>query len=294
MASNDLVDILIEILSEAYTPGKQIWIRPRVKAQPEKPIQQGAIKDFVKKAINNSIDHRWLLNINYEGDAENVPGRRWVEPYVWGNHVRTQNDVLRAWQYQGTSAKTKGIDKGWKMFRLDRITNTAPLTTKTFDRARPGYNPDDKHMSGIKNKVEFPGGDSGANDQAPPAPEPNNPAPAGTAPTKPEPPAAPGVQPKKVKPVAPTNQPSAPVPKSGLGKEPKPNPGQKIRTPLTPGEPKAKPNLKAAPNKKAPVKKVINKPVNKKVVKKQKRLREDQHLESILFNLLNELRDGQN
>lgn len=118
-----LSDILLETLLEA---------KERIKRH--KGRKQGPISAVVKEALTNSIEHRWLLNIYYEGDKENAPGRRWIEPYVWGVHIKSQNDVLRAWQYRG---KTTSIQPGWKMFRLDRISSTAPLTTKTFDKPRP-------------------------------------------------------------------------------------------------------------------------------------------------------------
>src|ERR1700749_4173632 len=112
-----LIDILKQVLNEAKVN--------RFKAHKQR--NEGPIRSNVKDALKNSIRHRWLLNIYYEGDKENAPGRRWIEPYVWGLHVKSGNNVLRAWQYKG---KTTTIQPGWKMFRLDRIRNTAPLTTK--------------------------------------------------------------------------------------------------------------------------------------------------------------------
>ena len=148
---------LIEILKEVLTEIK--YKSPRR----DRDRIQGPISPTVRDAINNSIDNRWPLNIYYMGDEENAPGRRWVEPYVWGVHKLTQNDVLRAWQFRGQSAATSTysvstpmpIPGGWRLFRLDRISNTAPLTSKTFDKPRAKYNPDDKQMSGIKNRVDF-------------------------------------------------------------------------------------------------------------------------------------------
>lgn len=142
--SEQLVPILIDFLNEKVASTKNY-----------KDRKEGPIFPQTKEAIKNCIEHRWLLNMYYEGDSENAPGRRWVEPYVWGNSKHTQNELLRVWQYRGT---TTSIARGWKTFRLDRIRNTAPLTSKTFDRPRPKYNPNgDKLMSGVKMQVEFPG-----------------------------------------------------------------------------------------------------------------------------------------
>jgi hypothetical protein len=150
-----LLPILRELITEA---------QPRASGKKEGPIRSN-----VKIAIKNSIEHRWLLNINYEGDAENDPGYRWVEPCVWGNSKYTGNELLRAWQYRGTTVGSSGYSKthprGWRTFRLDRIAGTAPLTSHTFDKPRPDYNPDgDKLMSGVKMQVQFPGKNNNPDD----------------------------------------------------------------------------------------------------------------------------------
>lgn len=129
-----LSDVLMEILLEA------------------KDRKQGHIRPQVKEAIKNCIENRWLLQFYYEGDKETAPGSRYAEVYLWGDRKGTGTEQIRAWQYAG---KTTSWNPGWATFRLDRIKNTAPITTKTFDKPRPLYNPDDKHMSGIKMRVSF-------------------------------------------------------------------------------------------------------------------------------------------
>jgi hypothetical protein len=98
---------------------------------------QGPILPNTKIAIRNAIANRWLLRVSYEGDNQNAPGSRYVEPYVWGLSRYTGNDLLRVYQYAGD---TTTIMEGWKTFRLDRIRATNPLTTKKFNKARPLYN----------------------------------------------------------------------------------------------------------------------------------------------------------
>ena len=165
--SGQLVSILKELLSE--------W-GYRSKAPKEGPIRAN-----VKIAIKNAIENRWLLNIYYEGDQENQPGYRWIEPYVWGNNVYSGNEVLRAWQYKEyngristtvpSSTYSKNYPDGWRMFRLDRIKSTAPLTNAHFDVPRDKYHEHDKLMSGIKMAVNF----GKNNPQEPPEDEPVDP-----------------------------------------------------------------------------------------------------------------------
>lgn len=117
-----------------------------------KDRKEGPILANTEIAIVNSIKNRWLLNIFYEGDEENSPGRRWIEPYCYGLNKFTGNHVLRAWQYQGTT--TTEIP-GWKLFRADRCRGTAPLTSKRFNKPRILYNPNDEDMSSIIIAAEF-------------------------------------------------------------------------------------------------------------------------------------------
>lgn len=144
-----LTDILRDILIEAKPP--------KVKAHKDR--KEGPIRPQTKEAILNSIKHKWLLNIYYEGDQENRPGYRWLEPYVWGLYEKTNNNILRAYQYRGQTL-TPENHPGWRMFRLDRISGTAPLTSAYFSKPRPLYNPDDKHMSKIIARVDFGAGEN--------------------------------------------------------------------------------------------------------------------------------------
>lgn len=155
-----LIDILREVLLEV----KAKYPSTSHRGRNERPI-----KSSVKEAIKNCIENRWLLQFYYIGDKEQAPGSRYVEPYLWGIRKGTQTEQLRAWQYRG---KTTTYNPGWATFRLDRITNTAPITSKTFDKPRPLYNPDDKHMSGIKMRVDFDNNHGNSNKTVPKKPTP--------------------------------------------------------------------------------------------------------------------------
>lgn len=138
-----LIDLLRETLLEA-----------KAKIKLHKSSKEGPIRPATKEALKNSIENRWLLNIYYEGDEENSPGYRWIEPFVWGIHHTSGNNVLRAWQYRGQTLTPDNFPY-WRMFRLDRIRSTAPLTNAVFNKPRPEYNPDDKQMSKIIERVNF-------------------------------------------------------------------------------------------------------------------------------------------
>ena len=161
-----LTDILKDIILEA-TPRK--YPSTAHRGRDEKPI-----KPFVKEAIKNCIENRWLLSFYYIGDAEQQPGNRVAEVYLWGIRKETHTEQIRAWQLRG---KTTTYNPGWATFRMDRITNTAPMTSKTFDHPRPLYNPHDKHMSKVIMSVQFPG--QGAQPTAKPS-RPNDTGPART------------------------------------------------------------------------------------------------------------------
>lgn len=137
-----LQDLLRELL--------EAKIKPKLHKEPK----EGPIRPATKEAITNSIKNRWLINIYYEGDKENVAGYRWIEPYVWGIHHTSGNNVLRAWQYKGQTLTPENFPY-WRLFRMDRIRSTAPLTNTAFNKPRPEYNPDDKQMSKIIERVDF-------------------------------------------------------------------------------------------------------------------------------------------
>jgi len=145
-----LTELLKDILIEADSK----------KPKQHKGRKEGPIRPNVKEAIKNSIENHWPIFIEYEGDEETAPGARWVEPYVWGLRINTENNILRAYQYKGQSVHQN--DPPWKTFRLDRISKTAPLTSATFSKPRSLYNPNgDKHMTKIFIQAKF-GGDGGA------------------------------------------------------------------------------------------------------------------------------------
>lgn len=116
--------------------------------------------------ILKSLQGRKIVNFWYDDpdDPEEVtPGYREVEPYVYGKHYKSGNDVLRGWLIRGTS-KTGEIDPsvkpGWRLFRIDRMNNWQERKDefKPYIDGRPAhdkYNPDDKHMTGKKSTIYY-------------------------------------------------------------------------------------------------------------------------------------------
>lgn len=96
------------------------------------------------KTINQAIKSRSVITFYYKG------GARKVEPFLTGVHRDTGNDTLRAWFISGVSKS--GQYNTWKMYTIDQMSNIQ-ITTESFSGTRPGYNPDDDHMSTVYSHV---------------------------------------------------------------------------------------------------------------------------------------------
>lgn len=86
--------------------------------------------------IASAIESRKILSFNYEG------GQRFVEPYCYGRNHKG-NELLRAYQIRGFSRSD--TPTGWKLFRVDKISNLKADNT-AFGGLRPRYNPNDSAM----------------------------------------------------------------------------------------------------------------------------------------------------
>jgi predicted DNA-binding transcriptional regulator YafY len=80
-----------------------------------------------------AIRERRLLSLGY--------GRtlRVVQPHVYGDD-HAGDRLLSAYQVSGESAS--GASRGWKSFRMDRVTSVE-LTDESFHHARPEFQRDD-------------------------------------------------------------------------------------------------------------------------------------------------------
>ena len=66
--------------------------------------------------------------------------------------------MLRAWERECASYTAQKGEQplpGWRLFRYDRIGGFNADPTKSFDEARPQYNPNDKGMTEIKLCAKF-------------------------------------------------------------------------------------------------------------------------------------------
>lgn len=89
--------------------------------------------------ICNAIRDRKIIRFSYSGGFRNV------EPFCHGIST-VGNDVLRGWQIGGYSES--GKPQGWKLFRMDAISNLT-ITDEAFEGRRPRYNPNDSAMTTI-------------------------------------------------------------------------------------------------------------------------------------------------
>ncbi len=86
-----------------------------------------------------AIRERRIVRFYYDG------GTRDVEPHCHGCS-KDENDLLRGYQTSGHSTSSESV--GWKMFRLDRVSDLT-LTTARFAAPRPDYDPLDNRMATI-------------------------------------------------------------------------------------------------------------------------------------------------
>lgn len=126
----NLYNILKNILSESITP----------------------------KDVNDAIDNKIQVIINYSDEKNRAPKKRLIEPYAFGVS-KGGNSVVRAYQYDGDTFRGK---PKWKLFRLDRITSWEP--TEQHFNAQPNergwdaekYNEKgDLSMQTVLNQVKF-------------------------------------------------------------------------------------------------------------------------------------------
>jgi hypothetical protein len=130
-------------------------------------VQELILETVNRDLITKSLENRKIVNFWYDDPddpKEVMPGYREVEPYVYGKHNKTGNDVIRGWLIRGTS-KTGEIDPsvkpGWRLFRVDRMNNWQERKDKFKpfdDKGNPThkkYNPNDKHMKGEKGRIYY-------------------------------------------------------------------------------------------------------------------------------------------
>lgn len=108
--------------------------------------------------INDAINNRYRILINYDDEENHAVGTRLVEPYALG-YTKANNIAFRGYQYNGDTVR--GIPK-WKLFRLDRILNLKPTNQHFYKQPNENgwkaenYNDNgDDSMIRIINQVHF-------------------------------------------------------------------------------------------------------------------------------------------
>jgi len=107
--------------------------------------------------VIDALNNRQGVLINYSDENASHPGKRYIEPYVYGL-TKAGNPCIRAYQYYGDTKR--GVPK-WKLFRLDRIDSWEP-TQETFELepkargwAAQAYNQNDGSMSAVYKTVDL-------------------------------------------------------------------------------------------------------------------------------------------
>lgn len=121
-------------------------------------ILQNVLNEAVSSEdVNDAINNKFQVIINYRDDKSRAIEKRLIEPYVYGLS-KAGNEVFRAYQYEGDTFRGK---PKWKLFRLDRVESWNP-TNQHFNQ-QPNergwnaahYNENDGSMSTVLNKVKF-------------------------------------------------------------------------------------------------------------------------------------------
>lgn len=117
----------------------------------EEVILEGLITESVSsQQIIDTIDGEYanngrkfirMIKIYYDGDdvkdkfgnvTRNGKGERNIVVHAFGQHKSSGRDVIRAMQLYGDTLRSKQ-PKGWKLFRLDRISHWEPTNLKYWE-----------------------------------------------------------------------------------------------------------------------------------------------------------------
>jgi hypothetical protein len=99
----------------------------------------------MRRNICSAINSKKVIKFYYRG------GIRFVEPFCYGLHKISGNEVLRGYQVGGFSEF--GEPFGWKLYSVDEISKLV-ITDNKFRDDRKYYNPDEPMMKEIICKVE--------------------------------------------------------------------------------------------------------------------------------------------
>lgn len=109
----------------------------------------------IDSVLRKAMGRRKRIGLEYRGEDERRQHERVFEPWCYGVHVTTGNQVLRAYQTSGHSESGRPDELPfWRLARLDRMRNVREISEDIRDSPPPGYNPKDKHMGEIHVALE--------------------------------------------------------------------------------------------------------------------------------------------
>lgn len=106
--------------------------------------------------VRNAIDDKYMVNLMYRPEEDNVLSKRYVAVYNLGK-TKAGNDAIRVYQVSGGNRK----QSDWKTLRLDRIEGWQPTKMKwykpisDYDPSIPDYKINqDKSFSVLNKSVD--------------------------------------------------------------------------------------------------------------------------------------------
>jgi len=97
----------------------------------------------MNSVLCKTILEKKVIRFYYDG------GYRLAEPHCYGVS-KDGNELLRAYQTGGYSESNNPM--GWKLFRLDELSNLS-TTEDSFTNSRLQYDPNDKAMASIYSRL---------------------------------------------------------------------------------------------------------------------------------------------
>lgn len=134
------------LIKENLTPENLKLLERLSKMTDEEILLEMKVPPVMHKTIIKQIEAKVPIKIWYDEDLS----WRIIEPHCYGLHKSTKNFVLRQYQVKGYSKS--GITEGWKLFLVDKIRKVEFTNIPSFE-TRPDYNPRDKHMLVIIQRI---------------------------------------------------------------------------------------------------------------------------------------------
>lgn len=91
-----------------------------------------------RSRVCEAISQRRLLQFRYSDTKTRI-----VEPHLVGEST-AHHDILMAWR-RPINVASPADSSGWRNYLLGEM-HSIEILTEAFDRPRPDYNPNDKHI----------------------------------------------------------------------------------------------------------------------------------------------------